>query len=61
MREGLQGWSWANGPVVCPGTLVDVRECGRDHCHNGGHPLDCVYGQWKELLGLFSTMPLTRR
>mmetsp|Transcript_51336 Transcript_51336/g.123063 ORF Transcript_51336/g.123063 Transcript_51336/m.123063 type:complete len:1666 (+) Transcript_51336:75-5072(+) len=37
-----------HGGLACKGTLVDVRECGRDHCHNGGHPLDCVYGQWKE-------------
>ena len=42
------GLDW---PIAFPGTLVDVRECGRDHCHNGGHPLDCVYGQWKEPLG----------
>ena len=43
--------SGLNWPIAFPGTLVDVRECGRDHCHNGGHPLDCVYGQWKEPLG----------
>ncbi|CAJ1440261.1 unnamed protein product [Effrenium voratum] len=36
-----------HGGEPCKGSLDEIQECARDHC-GGGHPVDCVYGDWKE-------------